>query len=72
MALSKKNDEILKLCAEIMLIIEDRKGGEELANRMIAKLLEVVSKGTKCETDIKEVLEVYWEMKDMSNQSYRS
>lgn len=72
MSLSKKSNEIIQLCCETRSYIEETKTkDEEIANRMIAKLLEAVSKGTKCEVDINEVLEAYWKMKDVSTQSYR-
>lgn len=71
MALSKKNEGIIKLCAEARFVIDGHKKNEEIANRMIALLLKEVSKGLKCEEDIKGVLDAYWEMKDNSTQSYR-
>lgn len=71
MFLSKKSEEIIKLCGEARFYIDGHKKDEEVANRMIAEILKVVIQGTKCETDVKEVLNVYWEMKNNSKQSYR-
>lgn len=69
--MSKKTNNILKKCSEAFNNLEEKPINEELANIQIAQLLELVSEGTKCEKDIREVLKMYWEMKDNSTQEYR-